>query len=112
MAKANSHLMAQRSPHRRHLKRVCKTVVNEDATRQREHLRLILQTAEWGREDKTVIISLKVGASMMTIVMISLHAEALIADKFAPIHNLIIFHIHIFCGASEWSLHGRGNATP
>ena len=46
-----SHIVAQRHAHRGHFKAMGKAVVHEYAARQREHLRLVLQSSERSRED-------------------------------------------------------------
>ena len=51
-------------------------VVYENATRQGENLRLVLQPSEGGGEDQPIIIALKVCPFMLPF-MVSLDAETL-----------------------------------
>ena len=44
-------------------------VVYENATRQGENLRLVLQPSEGGGEDQPIIIALEVGALMFALVI-------------------------------------------
>ena len=53
------HIIAQRHAHAGHLKRVGEAVMHEDATWQRKHLRLVLQSAEGCRENQAVVVAFK-----------------------------------------------------
>ena len=55
-------VVAQAAPHAAHLQRVGQAVVYEDASRQGEHLGLVLQSAEGGRENESVEIALELRA--------------------------------------------------
>jgi hypothetical protein len=43
------------------------SIVYEDAARQREHLSLILQPAEWSREDKMVVVAFKLCSVIVSL---------------------------------------------
>ena len=62
------------------------TVVHEDAARQGEYLRLVLHTAERGREDETVVVALEFGAVVAVQTVIVFLAEPLIGDELKPVH--------------------------
>ena len=68
-AQATCHVIAQRHTNRSHLERVSQTVMNENAARQRKHLSLVLQTAEWSRENQSVVIALKLRPVVITVGM-------------------------------------------
>ena len=53
--------------------------MHEDAARKREHLRLVLQTAEWCGEDKTVIVALELRPLVMALGVVSVAVSAAIA---------------------------------
>jgi hypothetical protein len=53
------------------------SIVYEDAARQWEHLSLVLQPAEWSREDKTVVVALK-----LCPVIVSLAVTAFLSKPF------------------------------
>ena len=80
-----AHVVAQTTAHAAHLQAVCEPVVYEDASRQREHLRLVLQAAERSGEDEAVVIALELGA------VIALRLSVLLSKAFArqelfPLH--------------------------
>ena len=81
-----SHVVAQRHSHARHLQTVCETVVNEDASRQREHLSLVLHAAEGSRENQTVVVALELAAVVMALYVAVFLSEALVRNQFFPIH--------------------------
>ena len=61
------HVVAERHAHGGHFERVGEAVVHEDAARQGEHLRLVLQAAEGCREDETVVIALELRAVVVAL---------------------------------------------
>src|SRR5574344_893200 len=71
-----------------HLKTVRKAVMDEDTSRQREHLRLVLQSAKRCREDETVIVSLEFRAVIMTLRVAILLSEALCGYELLPVHAI------------------------
>lgn len=65
--------------------------MHEDASRKREHLRLILQAAERSRIDKPVAITFEFRAVVVAQRMPLLLSEPFIADELLPVHNLLPF---------------------
>ena len=63
-------------------------VVHEDAAWQREHLRLVLQTTERGREDQTVIVALELRAVIVALRVTMFLPETLIGYQLLPIHHI------------------------
>ncbi len=86
-AQRKRDLARERPPHTRYFEAVGKPVVNEYASRQWKHLRLVLQPPERRREYQTVIIAQKVAAHPGLRVVIRLEAEALVANKPVPLHK-------------------------
>ena len=74
-------------------------VVYEDATRERKHLRLVLQAAEGGRENQTVVVAFELRPDsrvvrlaytqpfVMPFWMTMLLSEALVGYQLLPIHH-------------------------
>ena len=58
-SEASRYVVAERHAHARHFEAVGQAVVHEDASRQREHLGLVLQPAERCREYQAVVVALK-----------------------------------------------------
>ena len=67
--KLTGNIIAERLAQRRHLKGVGEAVMDEDGTRKREHLSLILKTAESGRVDKAVAVALELGTVVVALRM-------------------------------------------
>ena len=80
-------IVTERHAHTGHLQRVCEPVVHEDAARQGEYLCLVLQSAERSREDKPVVIALKLRAIVVAIGMPVLLTETFVGNKLLPIHR-------------------------
>ena len=80
-------IVAQRHTHTCHFQAVSETVVYEDAARQRENLRLVLQPAESRREDESVVIALEFRAIVVAFGMFMLLSEALVRYELFPFHN-------------------------
>jgi hypothetical protein len=57
---------------------VRQTVVDEDAARQGEHLRLVLQPSERGGKDEAIIVPLKLGTVVFARFVQFLQAEAFV----------------------------------
>ena len=91
-----THVVAQAASHTAHLEAVGKPVVYEDAARQGEHLRLVLQTAEGSGEDKAVVVALKLSAVVASLLYVLL-PEPLARQQLFPVHHhiyhLIIYHL-------------------
>ncbi len=63
--------------------------MDENAARKGKHLSLVLQAAERGGENQSVIIASKVGANSVLIrVMVVFKSESFIIDQFRPFHFL------------------------
>jgi hypothetical protein len=60
--------------------------VNEDASRQREHLSLVLHAAERSRENQTVVVAFELAAVVMALYVAVFLSEALVRNQFFPIH--------------------------
>ena len=75
---AAGDVVAQRHAHARYFQAVGEAVVYEDAARQREYLRLVLQPAECRREDEAVVIALEFRAIVVAFGMLMLLSEALV----------------------------------
>ena len=63
------------------------TVVDEDTSRKRKNLRLVLQPAERGREDKAVVVALEF-RTVVALLSSAFQSQALAAQKLCPIHIL------------------------
>ena len=74
----SGYVVTYRHAHTSHFQTVGEAVVYEDAARQREHLRLVLQSAECRREDETVVIALEFRAVIMALSMLVLLSETLV----------------------------------
>ena len=59
----------------------------EDASRQREHLRLVLQSAERCRKDQSVVVALKLRTVVMAFTMTVLLSESFVTDELFPVHT-------------------------
>ena len=75
---ALSHIVAQRHTYAGHLKGMSQTVVHKDASRQGEHLRLVLQAAKRCREDETVVVTLEFRTVIMALRMALFLTESLV----------------------------------
>ena len=75
---ATGDVVAQRHAYASHLQAVGEAVVYEDAARQGEDLRLVLQSAECRREDESVVIALEFRAIVVAFGMFMLLSEALV----------------------------------
>ena len=64
--------------------------MDEDAARQREDLRLVLQPAECRREDETVVIALEFRAVIVALCMLVFLSETLVGYQLFPFHNPLI----------------------
>ena len=82
------NIVAQRHPHARHLKAVCQAVVHENATWQREDLRLVLKTTKGGGENQTVAVALEFRAVVMALNVPVFLPQALVGYQLVPIHAL------------------------
>ena len=82
------HVVAQRQPHAGHLEAVRQAVVHEDAARQGEDLRLVLQAAEGCGEDKAVVVALEFRAVLGMVPMVFFQAEPLGGEKGMPVHYI------------------------
>ena len=80
-------IVAQRHTHTCHFQTVSETVVDEDASRKREDLSLVLQPAECRREDETVVIALEFRAIVVAFGVLMLLSEALVRYELFPFHN-------------------------
>ena len=83
-------IVAQRHTHTCHFQAVSETVVYEDAARQRENLRLVLQPAESRREDQTVVIALELRAVIVALGVLMLLSESLVRYELGPFHILSV----------------------
>ena len=68
---------------------MCQTVVHEYTARKGKYLRLVLQTAERGGKDQTVVVPLKIGALMFAFVIFVL-ADAFAGELLVAVH-LVLF---------------------
>ena len=74
----SGYVVTYRHANTRHLQTVGEAVVDEDAARQREDLRLVLQPAECRREDETVVIALEFRAVIVALCMLVFLTETLV----------------------------------
>ena len=74
----SGYVVTYRHAHTRHFQTVGETVVDEDAARQREDLRLVLQSAECRREDEAVVIALEFRAVIVALSMLVFLSETLV----------------------------------
>jgi hypothetical protein len=63
--------------------------VHEDASWQGKHLCFVLQTAEWCRENKPIVVALKLGAVVVPVDMLVFLSESLVCNQLLPIHHNI-----------------------
>ena len=75
------HIVAETLAERRYLERVRQAVMNEDAARQGEHLRLVLQTAERRRVDEAVAVTFEFRSVVVAQRVAQLLSEAFVGDK-------------------------------
>lgn len=66
---------------------MCQPVVYENAARQREHLRFVLQPAEWGREYQPVVVTFEFGAVVVTKAVPLLLPEPFVRYQLFPVHH-------------------------
>ena len=83
------HIVAERHAHTCHLKRVCQSVVYEDAARQRKHLSLVLHPSERSREDKAVVVALKFGTVVVSLGMSHFLPQAFVGYELLPVHSVL-----------------------
>ena len=90
-----AYFVGERFPDTRHLQAVRQPVVDEDAARQGEYLRLVLQSAEWRRKHKAVEIALEVASGLRSVAAVAFHTQPLAANQSAPFHPVfIICNLH------------------
>ena len=65
----SGHVGSERATDTRDLQAMREPVVYENATRQGEDLRLVLEPSEGGGEDQPIVIALEVGALMLALVI-------------------------------------------
>ena len=82
--------ISERPSYARHFQAVGQPVVYEDAARQGENLRLVLQSAEGGGEDKAVVIPLKLRTVLVSLLMKLFQSEAFGGYKCVPIHPVLV----------------------
>ena len=87
LAQTYGNLMAERTSHRRDFKGVRQTIMDKYASRKRENLCLVLQSAKRRREDEPVIIALEVGTRMVAVVMKFFHPQTFVTYKSLPRHS-------------------------
>ena len=83
-------VVAQRHTHTCHFQAVGETVVDEDAARKREDLRLVLQPAESRREDQAVVIALELRAVVVAFGVLMLLSESLVRYELGPFHIIVL----------------------
>lgn len=81
------HIVAQGASYTGYLQTMCEAVVNEDASREREYLCFVLQSAEWCREYQTVVIALKFSAIVLVGGVVLLHAQSFVRNELLPVHG-------------------------
>ena len=81
------HIVAKGHAHAGDLEGVGEAVVYEDASREGEHLCLVLQPAEGGWEDETVVVALELRTIVVTFGMTVLLAESFVGYQLLPIHH-------------------------
>ena len=74
-------------------KAVCQSVVDEYTTGKREYLGFVLQTAEGGREDKAVIVTLEFRAVFMAFPGETLPVRSVWADMSVFQFIMMLFEI-------------------
>ena len=72
LQKGAAHVVAKGASHTAHLQRVSQAVMDENASRQREHLCLVLQTAKRCREYQAVIVALEFRTVIHTMLLVFL----------------------------------------
>ena len=84
---ALGNVIAKRHAHAGHFQRVCQTVVYEDASRQWEYLRLVLQPAKRCRENQSVVVAFKLRAVVVPLGMAVLLPQPFVRYQLFPVHN-------------------------
>src|SRR5690606_25677689 len=80
---------AQRSPHTGYLQAMGKPVVHKYAAGQRKNLCFVLKSAERGRKDQPVVVTLKFGTRIMLVTMYTGFITPSFGGKqLLPIHCL------------------------
>ncbi len=74
------------------------SVVNENAARKGEYLRLVLKSAERSREDKTVVVALELRTIVEAVSVSILLTETLVGYQLLPIHTAKVRKI---CGKAR-----------
>ena len=62
-------------------------VVHKDASRQGEHLSLVLQASERSRKDQPVVVAFELRAVIMALRMTVLLTEPFVGYQLLPIHH-------------------------
>ena len=65
------------------------TVMDENASGKRKHLRLVLQPSEWAGEYHPVVIPLEIGAGIGSRQMKVFQSESLVGYQLSPFHTQI-----------------------
>lgn len=81
------YIVAQRHAHTGYLEGMSQTVMNEDATREGEHLCLVLQATERGRENETIVVAFELRTVIVTLGVAILLPQSLIGYQLLPIHH-------------------------
>ena len=82
------YIVAQRHAHTGYLEGMGQTVMNEDATREGEHLCLVLQATERGRENETIVVAFELRTVVVTLGVAILLPQSLIGYQLLPIHHI------------------------
>ena len=80
------HITAQRHAYARHLERVGQTVVDEDAARKGEDLRLVLHAPERRGEDEAVVVALELRTLVVTLKVTAFLPKAFRGYELLPVH--------------------------
>lgn len=81
------HIIAQGHADTRHFQGVGEAVVYKDTSRQGEHLCLVLQTTERGRENESVVVAFELRPVIVPLRMFVLLSEPFVGYKLLPIHH-------------------------
>lgn len=89
----SDHVCTERHAHTGHLQAMGEPVVYEDGAREREHLGLVLESAERRGEDETVVVALEFRAVVVSQRVAVLLSETHVGYQLLPFHRAKVIKI-------------------
>lgn len=87
LQKSLGAVIPQRTSNACYFEAVSQTVMNEDASRQRKNLSLVLQPSEWRRKNQTVVIAMKFVTVVFSLFVSAFLSETFVCYKLFPVHH-------------------------